>query len=93
MANSHKHARAHGHAHAKANAHARAHTRARAHAHAHAQRRRRFAHLVLPAVGLLTLVGASVAVVVNHTSSPVAAQASAGNNGDLIAAALNPTSR
>ena len=44
---------------------------------------------MIPAVGLLTIVGASSAVVVNHTSSPVAAQASAGNNGDLIAAALN----
>ena len=44
---------------------------------------------MIPAIGLLTIVGASLAVVVNHTSSPVAAQASAGNNGDLIAAALN----
>ena len=85
MANSHKHARAHGHAQAKAHNHARAH----AHAHAHAQRRRRIAHLVLPAVGLLTLVGASVAVVANHTSSPVAAQASAGDRSDIIASALN----
>ena len=87
MANSHKHAREHGHAHAKAHAHARSH--ARAHAHAHAQRRRRLAHLVIPAVGLLALVGASMAVVVNHTSSPVAAQASAGDRSDIIASALN----
>lgn len=85
MANSHKHAREHGHAHAKAHAPTRSHARA----HAHAQRRRRIAHLVLPAVGLLTLVGASAAVVVNHTTSPVAAQASAGDRSDIIASALN----
>lgn len=44
---------------------------------------------MLPAVGLLALVGASVAVVANHTSSPVSAQASAGSNSDIIASALN----
>ena len=44
---------------------------------------------MLPAVGLLTLVGASVAVVANHTSSPVSAQASASSNSDIIASALN----
>lgn len=85
MATSHKHARGHGHAHANAHAHARSHARA----HAHAQRRRRLAHLVLPAVGLLTLVGASVAVVANHSSNPVAAEASAGERSDIIASALN----
>lgn len=85
MATSHKHARGHGHAHANAHAHARSHARA----HAHAQRRRRLAHLVIPAVGLLTLVGASVALVANHSSNPVAAEASAGERSDIIASALN----
>ncbi|MFZ0141908.1 MAG: SH3 domain-containing protein [Aeromicrobium sp.] len=78
MANSHKHAREHG----------RTRQAPRAHAHAHAQRRRRIAHLVLPAAGLLTIIGASTAVVANNASSPVVAQASAGDRGDLITSAL-----
>lgn len=79
MANSHKHAREHG----------RTRQGPRVHAHAHAQRRRRIAHLVLPAAGLLTIVGASTAVVVaDNASSPVVAQASAGDRGDLITSAL-----
>ena len=44
---------------------------------------------MIPAVGLLTLVGASVAVVANQGANPVAAQASAGENRDIISAALN----
>ncbi len=44
---------------------------------------------MLPAVGLLSLVGAAFAVVVNHTSTPVSAQASAGDRSDIIASALN----
>jgi uncharacterized protein YgiM (DUF1202 family) len=43
---------------------------------------------VLPAVGLLALVGASTAVVLNHAASPAASQGAAGDHGDLIAAAL-----
>ena len=47
------------------------------------------AHLVLPAAGLLTLVGASTAVVLNDAGGPVAAQApSAQERTDLITAAL-----
>jgi hypothetical protein len=76
VANSHKHAREHGR------------TRQASRAHAHAQRRRRIAHLVLPAAGLLTIVGASTAVVANNASSPVVAQATAGDRGDLITSAL-----
>ncbi len=45
------------------------------------------AHLVLPAAGLLVLVGASTAVVLNNAASPVVAQASA-DNSDLITSAL-----
>ena len=78
MANSHKHARAHGHNHARSHAHA---------AHS-AHRRRRFARLALLAAGLLTLVGVSTAVVLNHAASPAVSQASAGDQGDLITAAL-----
>ena len=43
---------------------------------------------MLPAAGLLTIIGASTAVVANHASSPVVAQASAGDRGDLITSAL-----
>ena len=43
---------------------------------------------MLPAAGLLTIIGASTAVVANNASSPVVAQASAGDRGDLIASAL-----
>jgi hypothetical protein len=43
---------------------------------------------MLPAAGLLILIGASTAVVVNSSSSPVVSQASAGANGDVITAAL-----
>jgi len=43
---------------------------------------------VLPAAGLLTIIGASTAVVANNASSPVVAQASAGDRGDLITSAL-----
>jgi hypothetical protein len=43
---------------------------------------------VLPAAGLLTIIGASTAVVANHASSPVVAQASAGDRSDLITSAL-----
>jgi hypothetical protein len=42
---------------------------------------------VLPAAGLLVLVGASTAVVLNHGASPAVSQAS-GDSGDLITAAL-----
>lgn len=45
--------------------------------------------LVLPAAGLLTVVGISTAVVANGTSGPIAAQASAGNGGDLITESLS----
>jgi hypothetical protein len=57
--------------------------------HTATRRRRRLTHLALPAAGLLTLVGASVAVVVTNTAAPVegAAPAERGD-GDLIAAAL-----
>lgn len=78
MATSHKHARAHGQTHARSHAHA---------AHV-AHRRRRIARLVLPTAGLLILIGASTAVVLNHAASPAVSQASAGNQGDLITAAL-----
>ena len=83
MAASHKHARAHGHNHARSHAHA-AHT---------AHRRRHFARLALPAAGLLTLVGISTAVVLNNAASPAVSQASAGDRGDLIAAALEGDNR
>ena len=43
---------------------------------------------MLPAAGLLTIIGASTAVVANNASSPVVAQASAGDRGDLITSAL-----
>ena len=43
---------------------------------------------MLPAAGLLTLVGVSTAVVLNHGASPAVSQASAGDRGDLITAAL-----
>jgi hypothetical protein len=43
--------------------------------------------VVLPAAGLLVLVGASTAVVLNHGASPAVSQAS-GDSGDLITAAL-----
>ena len=72
MANSHRHARPDS----------RARRRDRS-----AQRRRRITHLALPAAGLLVLIGASTAVVVNNSSGPVA-QASAGANSDVITAAL-----
>ena len=44
--------------------------------------------MVLPAAGLLILVGASTAVVLNNASSPVAAQSTA-HDKDLIAASLD----
>ena len=83
MAASHKHARAHGHNHARSHAHA---------AHS-AHRRRHFARLALPAAGLLTLVGVSTAVVLNNAASPAVSQASAGDRGDLITAALQGDNR
>jgi hypothetical protein len=43
--------------------------------------------MVLPAAGLLTLVGASTAVVLNNASSPVVAQS--GHSRDLITASLD----
>ena len=76
MATSHKHARQ------------KDSTRAHTHAHAAAHRHRRMIRLVLPAVGLLTVVGVSTAVVAHSASSPVAAQA-ADSRGDLITAALS----
>jgi hypothetical protein len=48
--------------------------------------------MVLPAAGLLTLVGASTAVVLNNASSPVAAQ-STGHSRDLITASLDSGAR
>jgi hypothetical protein len=87
VATSHKHARPHGRAHAHAQA--RAHAHGHGHAHAAATRRRRLVRLVLPAAGLLTVVGISLGVVANSTSSPIVAQASAGDRGDLITAALS----
>ena len=74
MATSHKHARPLGRTHA--------------HTHAAAHRRRRLVRLVLPAAGLLTLVGVSTAVVAHNAGGPAVAQASADNR-DLIAAALS----
>jgi hypothetical protein len=83
VAASHKHARAHGHTHARSHAHS---------GHS-AHRRRHFARLALPAAGLLTLVGVSTAVVLNHGASPAVSQASAGDRGDLITAALQGDNR
>jgi hypothetical protein len=47
--------------------------------------------LVLPAAGLLTLVGISTAVVLNNAAAPAASQAS--DRGDLITAALQSDDR
>lgn len=44
---------------------------------------------MLPAAGLLTLVGASTAVVLNNAAGPVVAQSSVGEQRDLITAALS----
>jgi hypothetical protein len=73
VATSHKHTRARG----------RTHT----HAHAHAHRRHRFVRVVVSAIGLLTVVGVSAAVVAHGASGPAVAQAS--GNGDLITEALS----
>lgn len=52
--------------------------------------------MVLPAAGLLTIIGASSAVVLNDAAEPATAQASAGQQRDVITAALQsdqPSSR
>lgn len=48
---------------------------------------------MLPALGLLTIVGASGAVVLNNAAAPVVAQASTDDRSDLITAALSSNER